>query len=536
MIGRRGEKRFDLLCSDAGVTCNKSVEDDYGWDKLIEFPPRPVPFAAIDMQPGRTIAAVQIKTTTGSARSVAISLSNALHYAKSTIPQFIVLVVLDGGEARYFARHVWAPLITEWLKAGREADARGVTAVNRETVSLSFSAEDERGADLLEWIEREIEAVQRPYASAKQLIVDTVGFEDGYGTARMTFTLDGPDDFLDLQLGLKPKIKASRFVFTSQRFGKRARRPEVDERDVIVHITPEGRACGMRLEFPDGGSVTVPATLYGAADGHLTAFRAASRILDVVFGPRGKLRANASLKADDRVGLEELCAFTHLLSTTAEAGVSLHLDLEGQMFDMGSITMKGPGKGPGWPWMALATDVLRAVAVNASREAPGLTMNELNAASEQLNVLSGLASDRPIRIDFTPVPDMEPRFEGFLAYACAHVGNHVFAAVAHRPAKLDRSKGGRRQLTFGSAKLVWGQVAPAEGWSAEAMQDAYQRQLDRLSGDSQIMAIGDLAEMVQGRRGDGELTSDLPSGRTAPLLRGSRGSRRRGTAGAPRRG
>lgn len=535
MIGRRGEKRFDLLCSDAGVACNRSVEDDYGWDKLIEFPPRPVPFAAIDMQPGRAIAAVQVKTTTGSARSVAISLSNALHYVKSMIPHFIVLVVLDEAGARYFARHVWGPLIAEWLKAGRDADAKGVTAINRETVSLAFSAEDERGADLLDWIEAQIEAVPRPYASAKQLIVDTVGFEDGYGTARMTFTLEGPDDFLDLQLGLKPEIKASRFVYTSQRFGKRAGRPEIDERDVIVQITPEGRACGMRLEFGDGGSVTVPATLYGAADGKLTAFRAASRILDVVFGPRGRVKANASLNSDDRVKLEELCAFAHLLSTTADAGVSLHLDLDGQLFDMGSITMKGPGKGPGWPWMALAMDVMRDIVTNAGRETPELTMAELDAAAGQLNVLSALASERSIRIDFTPDPDMEPRFDGFLAYACAHVGNHVFGAVAHRPARLDRSEGGRRQLTFGASKLVWGQVAPAQGWSAKAMLDAYQRQLNRLSGDGQIMAIGDLADMVEERRADRELKSDLPSGRTAPLVRDSRGSRRR-RAAKPRRG
>jgi hypothetical protein len=118
-IGRRGEKRFDTLCSDANVTCNKSVEDDYGWDKLIEFPPRHFPFAAIDMQPGRTIACVQVKTTTGAALSTTISLSNAMHYARVPIPQFIVLVVLDGTHVRYFAKHVWTELIARWLKAGR---------------------------------------------------------------------------------------------------------------------------------------------------------------------------------------------------------------------------------------------------------------------------------------------------------------------------------------------------------------------------------------------------------------------------------
>lgn len=34
--------------------------------------------------------------------------------------------MLRDGEARYFIRHVWLAEIALWLKAGREADARGV--------------------------------------------------------------------------------------------------------------------------------------------------------------------------------------------------------------------------------------------------------------------------------------------------------------------------------------------------------------------------------------------------------------------------
>lgn len=174
MIGRRGEKRFDTMCSDEGVTCNRSVEDDHGWDKMIEFPPKPAPFVALDMKPQGAIAAVQVKTTTGSSRSVSISLSNALNYARSPVPQFIVLVVLDGKDARYFGRHVWTPLIADWLKSAREADARGVTAPNRETVTVAFGPEDEHGTSLLSWIESEIEGIEEPYAATKKFIVDTV--------------------------------------------------------------------------------------------------------------------------------------------------------------------------------------------------------------------------------------------------------------------------------------------------------------------------------------------------------------------------
>ncbi|KQM88568.1 hypothetical protein ASE67_02145 [Sphingomonas sp. Leaf23] len=264
MIGRRGEKRFDLMCSDAGVTCNRSIEDDYGWDKLIEFPARLVPFASIDMQPGHVVAAVQVKTTTGSSRTVSISLSNALRYAKSDIPQFVVLVTLDGAEPRYFARHVWSVLIADWLKAARQADANGVTATHQSSVSLGFSLQDERGPGLLDWIRAEVEAVPAPYATAKRRFVDTVGFEHGFGTAHMTLTLRNVDEMIDIQLGLRPHVDAKRFTYTSERFGIRARRPEIDESDVQVHLTPEGRRCTLRLEFHNGEGLTVPARLYSA--------------------------------------------------------------------------------------------------------------------------------------------------------------------------------------------------------------------------------------------------------------------------------
>lgn len=518
MIGRRGEKRFELLCSDAGVTCNRSTEDDYGWDKLIEYPARALPFAAIDMQPGHIIAAVQVKTTVNASRSVSISLSNALRYAKSPLPQFIVLIVLDGGGVRYFARHVWGPLIAEWLKAGRQADAEGVTATHKRTVNVTFAPEDEQGEALLSWIRAEIEAIAPPYAGAKKFIVDTAGFENGFGIAKVTFSLESSDDFLDLQLGLKPHLNAKRFVYTSERFGIRASKPEIDEENIQIFLKPEGRPCSLRLEFPSGGSVTVPATLFQAGDDSNFALRVASRAIDVTLGPRGRVRAHARLLRTDRAKLEELCAFFHLRATKPGAEVTIHLSVNGQVFDLGAITMKGPAQGDSWPWIALGMDVMRAIASDSGHPLGELTMGEIQDASGDLEILSALATDRVIRVDFTPEPDVPAKFDGFLAYSNTMIGGQVFSAVAYRPIGLDEMDGERRRAIFGPAKLLWGQIARKDGWTDEAVKAAYQRQLDRRSDDAQIMAVGDLKMMVNRGPGDHELKSDLPTGRDRPLL------------------
>lgn len=517
MTGRRGEKRFDTLCSDAGVTCNKSVEDDYGWDKLIEFPPRRAPFAALDMQPGAVIAAVQVKTTTGNSRSVKIRLSNALHYVRSPLPQFLILIVLDGREVRYFAKHVWAQLIAEWLRVAREADAKGVIATNREKITVTFAPEDECGTSLLRWIEQQVEEVKSPYASSKKLLVDTVGFESGQGSGNVTFALDGPDALLDLQLGLMPRIKAQRLTFTSERFGIRARQPELDLRDVDVELTPEGRACSLRLEFPQGATVTVPSTLFGADNGIAQAFRVATRTLDVVFGPNGRARAKAHLDFGDRVEFDDFRAFLHLLSTESNAKVSLHINLEGRVLDMGSITMNGKRRTENWPWAAAAADVLREIAADDGTPLPTMSLADFNETAADLEVLGALACNRFLRVDFAPLGGENTVIDGFLAFGFARVGDQMFSAVASRPLLGDSWKGAKRQVFFGSPKLLWGQVSSFQNWSPEAAQSAYQRHLDRCGPDTQFMALGDLAKFVRDEAGDIELRSDLPTGRTMPL-------------------
>lgn len=512
MIGRRGEKRFEMLCSDANVTCNRSTEDDYGWDKLIEFQARTIPFLAIDMQPEHVMAAVQVKTTETASRSISLSLSNALRYAKSSVPHFIVMVALDGTEPKYFARHVWGTLLADWLKAGRQADADGLVATNKRKLTMTFGPEDERGEALLAWIRGEIEAVQAPYAATKKAIVDTIGFEDGYGVGKVTFVLEGEDDMLDFQLGLRPYLEASRFVFTSERFGIRASKPEIDEANVRIHLTPEGRACTLTLEFPTGERVIVPATLYSTNSGSRFAYRIASLVLDTTFGPGGRVRAHAHLLQDDRATLNELRAFAHLHAAMPGVGIMMQIGVDGKSLALGSIRMNGVAQSDTWGWIALSLDVMRAIAIEAGDIVADPTIGEVNDAIGQLHVLSALAGDRAVRVDFVPEPDAPDAFDGFLSYASATVGDQVFGGVAYRPIGLDQFNDGRRQIVFGPARLLWSRVARKADWDEHAICTAYQRQLDRLGASGEVMAIGNLQHMIDKGLGDQPLTSDLPTG------------------------
>src|SRR5690606_18329276 len=122
-----------------------------------------------------------------------------------------------------------------------------------------------------------------------------------------------------------------------------------------------------------------------------------------------------------------------------------------------------------------------------------------------------------------PEPNVPERFDGFLAYCSAMIGDQVFSAVAHRPLGIDEMHNGRRRVMFGPSRTLWSRMSRRDVWSEEPMLSVYQRQLDRLGERAEIMAIGNLAKMVQSGSEDAPLSSDLPSGRERDLQKSSRG-------------
>lgn len=514
-IGREGEKRFSLLCTEAGVTCNKSGEDDFGWDMLIEFPPRPQPDLPIDLRATQRCAIVQVKTTAGRGRSCRISLDNALRLAKSPLPAFLFLVMLTkAGPPRYFVIHVWEALIGAWLKAGREADARGGTATHKEQVTVRFELGDEHSLAPLSWIEEQIGAIRPDYSSVKAEIVRSIGFENGHGVADVTIELESPHDFIDMQLGIKESLKASRFRYSSERFGIRAAKPEIDLENVRMVLTPEGKQGTLRLTLPAGRRLAVPCRLYGAVDpaapAKLWAWRLTTGWFELVFGPEARIKAHATMKVDEVLPLDEIALFVALQATAADLPIGLAFEIDGLEIGLGALTLDARDSVEEWAAAALATEVLRDVCTVAARSTPDMSLAELNRSAGDLEILSALASERTMLIDFRPEPAIPRRFRWLLAYASAAVGNFRYGAVVRRPIIEDVRRGKRRRITFGSAKILCASVGAAGVFDSGALHSDYKRQLDRLAADGDIMALGDLRAMANRGPGDHVLTSDLP--------------------------
>lgn len=516
-IGRKGEKLFSLLCTEAGVSCNKSIEDDYGWDMLIEFPPPPQQRGPIDLRPVQLTASVQVKATRTRSRSCRVSLQNALRMAKSPIPSFLFLAhIKEGKSPNYFVVHVWEDRIRDWLKVAREADARGVTAMNKEYVTVQFDAGDEHTDDALPWIEDQIRSVGPLYAATKLKIADTVGFEKGYGIANVSLELNDPKEFIDFQLGLIPKLKASRFQFHSERFGIRAAHPELDLKDVELTLKPEGTPCTLCFKIPARRRLAVPALLFHAIgpdnDATARAWRVKSRCFDIIFSPKG-MKANASIKFSEHLPMDDVAAFVALQATTSEKPIKAEIEVGEREISLATIAQEEGHSPVNWANLDFAIESLREISTSAAKPAPELSIARLNEAASELHVLSALASDRTMLLKFTPYPDAPHKFRWLLAYSIATVGALRFAAVVCRPITSDKRHAARRSIYFGPAKLLSSYAGPDKNISEETVLNNYQEQLDDLSTDGEILALGNLRRFV-GVEVDHDIRCDRPRNKT----------------------
>lgn len=141
-IGTGGELHFMVLCTDGGLTANKSQTDRHGWDVLIELE-QPAGFLSQSTLHEPIIAgSVQVKSTRSKKLTVDVTLSNLRKMATTPLPSFYVLVDYSEGPVphRAFIRHVDESLIGQILKrvSAHVTDGSG-HLLHKKTLRIDFS-------------------------------------------------------------------------------------------------------------------------------------------------------------------------------------------------------------------------------------------------------------------------------------------------------------------------------------------------------------------------------------------------------------
>ena len=210
-----------MLCTDAGITCNKSTEDDHGWDFLIEYVPKEDIGLPADKRSGPRQVLVQVKCTQNPAPRTRLKVSNALKLTNSDLPCFVVLFYLphDGEEWKIYAKHVWTETMRHALRRGRKLTKTN-SSVSRAKLTMRFDQTDEHTLDLLDWIVSTVEGEEQGYGELKRRLKDSLGYEKAGYRAEITLgPLSGFEDIVDHQLKIKPHLPVSQFKLIDARFG-----------------------------------------------------------------------------------------------------------------------------------------------------------------------------------------------------------------------------------------------------------------------------------------------------------------------------
>lgn len=216
---RLAEKNFTASCTDAGITCNQSVEDEHGWDFILDITPPKHQGHLLSSQDTLKQVLVQVKSTTNGKKSCVMKLSNALNMAKVAKACYVVLYCVKNGETKVYLKHIWENEISAVHRKATLHEAKGRIDFHKVSYQLHFDETELCMENVAEAIKQHQSGLSNDYHLLKTKIAKSVGFEHEVGTGKISFAFEKPEDFPRMMLGLERGIACPNFSFTPSRFG-----------------------------------------------------------------------------------------------------------------------------------------------------------------------------------------------------------------------------------------------------------------------------------------------------------------------------
>lgn len=482
---RQAEHRFAELCAEHGAVSNKSIEDENGWDYIVEFRESHIDGLPADLVPAQKSALVQIKSTITQKAKCELKLSNALRFAKAPMPCFIVLMAYrqNSKKARIYAVHFWKDLIGRTLQRAREADRDGRSDLHRLKLILNFGTEDEIGDGVVSWLERQIDNFSPDYASAKRTIVQGIGYESGGKIVRVTFDpIDSIDELVDHQLGLGGRISPSHVELVDRRFGIDTSTPifsgKPDHFRMVAN--PRGQGASIRLRNIDGEELGLTGDLITPGIPNLPEEHLKCRIrtwmLDIIWPVSGAPSSKLGFDFRTKRPLRQFSQLAQFISWSEKGAIDYQVWCDDNRLFGGKLNVNLPAEKELMKVVGQAASVLDRVAGTVAPSNLAVSLVDIHAASKELDpfieVLTGPKIDIGLNAEAdTPIDNM-------LAYEFAEVGDWTFMAVIERPVIDDCIEGRKRHLTFGQARWLEHYAKPgASADNVSLLYEDYQRHL-----------------------------------------------------------
>ena len=433
-MGRSAEAAFKQRCSSAGITCNKSIEDDHGWDFLVEIPIFAPAGTPDDKLPPVRSALVQVKSTRAARVRVTMKVSTALQLAKRSEPCFLVVYHKVRGGERIYARLFCEQDIAHTLRRGRELFV-AKRPTNKGTISFGFSAEEEHTSNLLRWLIATVQELSEDYGSEKRRLADTVGYGDRNLRANVTFvTSRGVNDIVDLELGIKEELEVAQFTILDARFGIEAPDPiHHYEEAGIFRMEPSREIdCVVTLETT-AGTISIPSksrvsVVRGTAPEQIK-FAFVNRLFHIVMGMNGTEFTMRDV-ASNKLSIENLSQLATMFSWSDEQ-VQVWVTSE-ELPKTNVQTAIVPRNAHAWdPRIASAIRMLGDAAQRAQAGNITLSINEVLSALRPLKYYFDVLGDGEFRLLMKSIDGSvdHEKWYNLLGYVDVTVGEYTILTL-----------------------------------------------------------------------------------------------------------
>lgn len=502
-MARSAETRFATLCAEAGAIANEPKEDASGWDFVVDLPRATIRGLPADLQAPPPSVLVQVKSHEGASRKIVLKLSNALAFAHSPLPCFVILMILpDAGPPAIYAVHFWEALIARTFKRAREAARDGIPneRLHKLQLTLKVSESDRHDDDLIEWMSTTVGSVGHDYAAAKRILQESVGYgEDRIGGTFQIGPLDSIEDLIDHQLGLTPSIPMAKITLHNRRFGIETVLPIPD--GPISHarlISNPADTCVIRLRGPDGvefsldGDVIVPAT--PVPDEQFKArFRAP--ILDIIWAWGGESRIDGRIDTAAMLSPDLLHKMARLAGWAGQGPIDIRVDARNQRIMGSEGRIAGFPESDRWAVLAELIAPIAEIASVRTDDPPLLTIEQLLDA-EGLEPFHRFMTQTDMTANAVLKPGASiPPVDHGVAACLIGVGDWVFGALVRQPISEQEVDGDRWIVRFGRPQLLARYVFRAdEPGPLEALRADYKHQATRqgaLALDNALLSLND---------------------------------------------
>ena len=434
--GRPAQDKFKELCSKAEITCNRSFEDDHGWDFIIELVPQRENGLPADKLPGPKQVLVQVKSTKGKSPRTSMKVSNALKLTKSELPCFVVLFhYTPGSEARIYVRHFWDRLMERALLRGRQASAENKKP-HKVRMEIGFSDKDEQSTDPIGWISTTVEEHSKEYAENKRLLCDTLGYGERNYRIEGTFSqLDDVEELVDHELGKTDYLPVTNIRIVDSRFGIDVPVPMWESDHGRIQIRPNARKCKLVFQNSSGGVISFEATMRGPAIPNLPPdkFKIAIETwcFTATISSDGSFSAQIPDMWNEKLSLERLSEYVTLRSW---GGEKISMKIVAYEFDPLNVhgTLSLIGREEFFTKMSGIVRTLQEIQKRAGVSDVNLTLEDLSCSFRELLLFHEIltAEDMQLSGDWEPSLKTDDSFYRVLGHFDFEIGGgYLFCSI-----------------------------------------------------------------------------------------------------------